>query len=383
MPQEWTALYIDDEEEFREDSITSLDQKEIIPDHILRIETADTFRSGISIIQKRRFDFVIIDVNLGDGPDEDEAGIQILNEIQSQMFVPIIFYTGFAYKVADLENDLVKVVRKGEGFDQVLQMIQDIFRTNLPVVNKALIKHMDDIQRHYMWDFVSQNWDSFSDTQDKLEIAFLLARRLATTLNKQKINDLAESLGGAAIPKLDLDKVHPIEYYIVPPIPGTNRTGDIITKKVGDEDEYYVILNPTCDFVNSKVDWMLICRCCLLSEQPECIGYIENPEDPKREEVLISLMRDNRQRKQSDRFFFLPGAFHIPNLLVDLQQLEIIKSATFLTEMQGENISLIATLDNPFAETLSTQYSRYIGRIGKPNLNTDIVITKLKTEYGL
>lgn len=379
MIQEWNAIYIDDDLQYCKQAMEQLNSA-IIGDEgqKLTITTDTDFQKGLSLIEKNRFDFVILDVRLvGNGTDE-EAGIKIFDSIKSRRFVPVIFYTGFAYKVEDLETNLVRVIRKGEGFKKVLEVIKEILQTQLPLINRALVRHVDEVQRDYMWEFVSNNWESFQVMKNKVDIAYLLARRLAATINKKRIYDLARDLGANPDIVPDIEKVHPAEYYIVPPVTEGCQAGDIIETISDDAKKYHVVLNPTCDFVNSKVEWILLARCCLLTEQLEYINCKADIEDSQHKARLESLLRDNRQGKQPERFYSLPSAFQIPGLIADFQQIEAIKLAEYNEKYENGEIERIASLDSPFAESLLNRFTRYTGRIGKPDLDTHIIIKQLE-----
>ena len=49
--------------------------------------------------------------------------------------------------------------------------LSNIFATRLPAVNRALIRHLETIQRDYMWDFVANHWEQFGDTSDHTSLA--------------------------------------------------------------------------------------------------------------------------------------------------------------------------------------------------------------------
>jgi hypothetical protein len=74
---------------------------------------------------------------------------------------------------------------------------------------------------------------------------------------------------------------------------------------------------------------------------------------------------------QPERFKFLPGTFFIPNLVVDFQQLRSIP-CTHL-----EKFKKIASLDAPFAGAVLARFSRFFGRLGTPDINPEIVISRL------
>jgi len=380
MIQEWNAIYIDDDLQYCKQAMEQLNSA-IIGDEgqKLTITTDTDFQKGLSLIEKNRFDFVILDVRLvGNGTDE-EAGIKIFNSIKSRRFVPVIFYTAFAYKVEDLETDLVRVIRKTEGFVKVLDAIKELLQTQLPLVNRAIVRHVDEVQRDYMWEFVSNNWGSFQVMKDKVDIAYLLARRLAATINKKRIYDLARDLGANPDAVADIEKVHPAEYYIVPPVTERCQAGDIIEETISDGvKRYHVVLNPTCDFVNSKVEWIVFAKCCLLTEQSEYVNCKANINNSRHKASLESLLRDNRQDKQPERFYCLPGAFQIPGLIADFQQIETIKLEEYNEKCRNGEIKRIASLDSPFAESLLNRFTRYAGRIGKPDLDTHTIIKQLE-----
>jgi hypothetical protein len=45
--------------------------------------------------------------------------------------------------------------------------VRGIFATRLPAVNRALIRHLETVQRDYMWDFVATHWEQFGDTSGR------------------------------------------------------------------------------------------------------------------------------------------------------------------------------------------------------------------------
>ena len=87
---------------------------------------------------------------------------------------------------------------------------------------------------------------------------------------------------------------------------------------------------------------------------------------------LKSLLSNNRSNgHQPERFYFLPGALDLPDLVVDFQQL-----VTLPREQMEEDLKRLASLDSPFAETLLTRFSRYFGRLGTPDLDLGVVFNR-------
>ena len=81
--------------------------------------------------------------------------------------------------------------------------------------------------------------------------------------------------------------------------------------------------------------------------------------------------RHNQRDSQSERFFFLPGALSLPDLVVDFQQ---------LMALQREHLSgleRLVSLDSPFAEALLVRFTRYFGRLGTPDLDVAVLLQRL------
>ena len=304
-----------------------------------------------------------------------------MNAVKARRFIPIVFYTGLPGLVSHLETNLVRVVEKSEGLPVILSTIQDILATGLPQLNRALNRHIEEIQRDYMWGFVADNWTTFRDSEDQISLAYLLARRLAMSLSGPGIEQLARELGYTGETPTQNDKVHPMQYYILPPIQGQPpRAGDLYQGKITGGTGYSILLTPSCDLVPSqeKAEWALLAFCEPLDGQPEFKNWklkLSNPTtNTKEEKLLRSLLRNNPQGRQSGRFHFLPGVLTIPNLLMDLQRVTTIPRAEL------DTLEKIASLDSPFAEALLAQFARYFGRLGTPDLDVPAIIHRLKDE---
>lgn len=371
---EWRILVIDDDPEICEQV------KEFIeatngenPENTYSVFTETDFDKSLDLLESHRIDFVILDVRGNDIPLEqdidmnEESGIKTLNQIKNRRFVPIIFYTGLAHKVKELETPLVRVLGKGVELPELISEVEKILSTGIPDLNRALIRHVEEQQRNYMWEFVANNYENFGDTDDKASLAYMLARRLAISLSGSGIESFIKELGETAEIKVDENKVHPMQYYVFPPLENPNQlAGDIFKEKNG--DDYYVLLTPSCDLVLCKAEWLLMSKCTRLVDSPEYNKWLEDGKDKNLKKLLM-----NNRDGQRERFFFLPGALTLPDLIVDLQQLSTVSPATLT-----ENYDRIASLDSPYSEALLEKFSRFFGRLGTPDLDSDKVIDKLR-----
>jgi CheY-like chemotaxis protein len=375
----WQLLIVDDEEvicqqvkEFLEgETITDSDDR-------TQVETLTDFAKALDVLEAHRFDLLILDIRLGayDETPEEEIGIETLKAIQRRRFIPVIFYTGLPKLIQEHKTALIQVVEKTEGLPRLLEVIRNIFATRLPVVNLALLRHLETVQRDYMWDFVAAHWEQFGDTTDRTALAYLLARRLALTLSRQGIQHLARELGDPNAPAIEEGKVHPMHYYIMPPVEPSPLTGDLYRGCIGGQMGYWVLLTPSCDLVTGreKAEWILLVRCDPLTEQQEYQGWKASLPQPSKTNTkkLEALLRNNRQIGQRERFYFLPGAFILPDLVVDFQQL------VTLPQKQINGLDRLASLDSSFAGELLSRFIRYFGRPGTEDLDVEVIFSQFR-----
>ena len=336
------------------------------------------FADALNRLASSRFDLVILDVRQGgyELNPGDEAGAKLLKEIMSTRFLPVIFYTGLPTLVKHLENaPFIQVVAKGGTHEPLLKAVRIIMRSELPLMNRALVNHIDKIQREYMWKFVAKNWESITAETDRASVAFLLARRLASSLSDPSATQFAQDLGSVLNASTESDKVHAMQYYVMPPIAEPPMmAGDIYKGTVNAQDGYWVMVTPSCDLVQDKAEWLLLAICDPLLEQREYVKWV-GARSKSSATRLRELLGNNRRGSQRERHFYLPAAMSIPDLVVDLQNVAAIQPKEF----GSLGLERLATLDSPFAEALTSQFSRLFGRIGTPGLDVNLVMARLES----
>jgi CheY-like chemotaxis protein len=240
--RKWQVLFVDDDEEicgqikeFLEGESLDVDGTPIT----LQVETLSDFSHALDKLQALHIDVLILDVRLvlQDGVEESDAGIHVLEAVKRKCFVPVIFYTGVAHLVRDLENPFIYVIRKTET-PQLLETLEEIFASGLPAVNRALIRHLESVQRDYMWDFVVKHWQQYRDTPDRAGLAYLLARRLAATLSGPSIQKFMADLGDTTDVSQTETEVPPMRYYVMPPVEAAPMAGDIYKGTINGKGGY-------------------------------------------------------------------------------------------------------------------------------------------------
>ena len=387
---EWQALYVDDDPDLCRQVEEYLDGEVVGgSEDVLRVQAITDFDSALGELESRRIDLLILDVRVGphdQNPPEDadnlveEEGVRIINAVRERRFVPVVFYTGLDYKVRAMESPVVRIVEKTEGLPILLQTIREIFDTALPQTNRALVRHLESVQRDYMWDFVAENWNSFAGGADRRELAYLLAKRLAISLSGPGIRQLAQDMGDTTGAFTSDERVHPMLYYLLPPVAPAPLAGDLYHGAIGEQTGYWILITPSCDMVTGreKADFMLFARCLHLEEQPEFADWKAGLPEPSNNvnRRLISLLGNNRQDGQPERFYFLPGALTLPDLVVDFQQLATLPRG------KKSGLERRASLDSPFAEAFLARFSRYFGRLGTQDLDVESVMSRLNNQVG-
>lgn len=364
MPsQTWRVLCVEDDagiadnvkgifEEWADDSAIG----------IFQVEVETSFSNACTRLTMEHFDLVTLDLHQDDGPDpkgaangEDEAGRTVLRAVIDSRFIPVIFYTGFSHKVESLISPVIKVVKKGDGdIENLRRAAIEILATGIP----QLVRHIADETRKYLWDTVSAEWSKMRADITESDLAYLLARRLASGLAADSVKDFLNH---------PQEKSRPIEFYIYPV-----TIGKIFTGYISDADEagtFWVVVTPACDFAQKKLDKVLLVGARRLDERAEYKAWKADKErwDGRGEQEdkgkiskfngYVKFIRNNA----GDRYRYLPGTFFLPDCIADFQCLKQV----LLKDLQGMNFS--CRLDNPYRQDFLNAFSRYYGRLGSPD----------------
>lgn len=338
----------------------------------VRIET--TFEDGLRELERSRIDLVILDVRLGDDPAaDDEAGLRTLRAIQERRFVPVVFYTAVPHIVRHLASPpLIDVVEKGAGQSSLTEAVQRAFESSLPLVNRALVRHLEEIQRAYMWNFVAKHWKEIGDFSDRGALAYLLARRFAGSLTGAGVERLETELGGPGN-EAPAGTVPPMRMYLMPPLEEI-LVGDVALGTAGGRTGHWVVLSPSCDLIQGKADHVLLAAAEPIDDEREVLGWRGELPTPGKQadKDLTAVLSNNRAKGQAERYHFLPGALSLPDLLADFQRLQTLERASF------DQLQRIASLDSPYAEAVVTRFLRYYSRLGTPDVDVAPTIERLR-----
>ena len=364
MSKELKLLYIEDDEQNRNDLIALLQDDTLCDDFKVNIEAVDTFDNAIDKINSKPYHIIILDIYKGNPINGGEQlGLQILEQIQSKCFIPVIFYSGNTKDVQDLKSQIVGVVRKGdEGVDGLKREIERLIKFNLPFIKENIHTCLEEELKNYFWEIIHKQRDKFRPEINDFSLGYLMLRKFSSSLSRDKISEI---LGDDSLNK---ENVHPMQFYIYPENSGEYECGEILQK----DQEVFVILTPSCDFISGenrsrKVGDVLLAKTKLLSETKEYEKYQSKKDGRDEKGNLIRLI----ESRKGDRYFFLPQTPFIENRIIDFQSKEMVKYDDLA------NYTRVAKLDSPYAESMVSSFIRYYNRIGYPDIDSELILKAL------
>lgn len=393
MSAPWRILIVEDEQDIAEGIRDLIEPTATIGGARPSIEIESNFALALDRLHDMRFDLLVLDVRdqgildqPGSSEEEADRGITTFDDVRRRQFVPIIFHTAIPDHVAHLVNSpFVQLVSKNsnDSPQELRAAVTLALDSGIPTLNRALVGHVEKVTRDFMVDFVEQNWEDLG--VHPADLAHLLLRRLAVSLD-DGAGALATALGldGA---DANPQTVHGTRYYVLPPV-GDVSTGEVLRgPQIGSdgpatgsdeaEPSWYVVLTPACDLVAGRVkaDFIVVATCVAIETIPEGAALaeaVQDGADPGVGSARKKLAEVLRSRKpQEDRYFYLPNAWRVPDLLVDLQQITHVRYADL------EKYERVASLDSPYAEALAHRLNRYIGRLGTPDLDLDASMDRM------
>jgi len=372
----WNILVVDDDAEIAANIQELISGNKVVarPDTIT-CKLITSFDEAIAQMDTSRFDLIVLDLKddvIDDAIAQGEqlSGERVLVALRKTTFTPVIFHTGFAHKVEHLKSPFVRVVTKGRDTPLIREEIRSILDTQLP----SLMRYIEEQQRSYLWDHIENHWNDNEKICEDGDLAHLVAKRLSSALGGDSIARFFNQNANGEV-------IRPVAMYIWPPVSPTIMFGDIL-KVIGSED-HFVVLTPSCDCAQGKAEMALLAACEPIHAQHEYVVLMEDKRNgiavsKSKTSDLHALLRDRRKGTgvQPERYKFLPKTSFLPDLVIDLQKLSQVAFGNLSREGGYERV---ATLDNPFAEALQNRFTQYYGRVGTPDLDTELVFDRITT----
>jgi hypothetical protein len=306
-----------------------------------------------------KLDLIILDLNNGNPVLNDtEAGDNILKNIYSHYFLPVIIFSAWAddYDNPYKDNYFVRKIKKGQGelreLKKVIKEYRDFIGKQNAITNK-IDAHISEIYRATYNNMVKN--DRSKKLASKAEIFIhLIQRRLAASFDSS----------------IEYDSIKPWEIYLYPPLGDQLLTGDILKKKRTNNktpSSYKVILSPSCDLQSGNNRKHI--------ENVIVANFVPiNKAVPKKTDVSRKLLTTSSPERY---IIFYELINIIPHMACDLKSIETIK---FDSIGKGKDYEKILSIDSPFRESLVWSFLQINGRPGLPDRDVDIWINDIKTK---
>lgn len=349
------VLVIEDKEDLADDACREISDVFEEHDSIDVIVASETdFDKGLARVRAGESDIVVLDVQRDASATVTEnktAGHDVYLEIKKAKFSPVVFWTAHPGKVNhEILPPLVTVVAKDE-IAKLPSAIEAAVAGGAVGTIRSIEEHVADVLRDHMWTELAPNWDEYSERGGYPDITQVLISRLARVFEEDQEHSVSS---------------HPSHRYVYPPASNRNAPGDVLRSIDG---SWWVALTPACDFVQSKVSFVLLAQATPLNEHPKYSAWQaeykaqSNKEEKNRGKTAWDNLKRDVLASTRGRFHFLPKFRDIPDLVIDLEDVRSVLAETFAS------YNHIASLASPFAETLLVQHSHFRGRIGAPDID--------------
>lgn len=357
------VLLVDDDEEFL--SLLGSTLPGEIAGESIRWEPCLGFDAALQLIEERRYDVVVTDIYRDQegvqkgAPASEPRGTELLEEIRSRRFSPVLFITSGPFPAEPARGPFVKFADKSEN-GAIEREMAELLATGVPALAHAIHDELDRTSASYLWSFLDGNWEAMEAgglTQPEV-LDRLIHRRASVQLGR-----LDDADGQAS----ERPTVEGAEFYLTPRIASGFRLGEIVRR----EDEYRVVLTPHCHLVVQpdqdvpRADFVLTALALPWGEVFDKDALKGGSEDTRFKNLRRRLQSPaDDLGRPSGRYWFLPGLLDMDHRFVDFMQIGSIP----IKEL-SEEWTPFAVLDMPFAEAMQSCFVHFYSAVGLPSLD--------------
>ena len=347
----------------------------------LSFRTVNTPEDAMIALYSYSFQAIIIDLKLlakDDvvNNDEEISGNILLKKIIEKEIIPIVVRTGFPEKVSrEINKDIVKVYPKEEPLYDIIKELINSYSDSVFKIFGSKGEISENIKKLF-WSiipecFSNNNVEVSSLSFEKKETVII--RYISSWLNNKYMFDEKY---------IDVD---PIEMYMFPNPIDQVCNCDIYEKKDNEICDYYIVLTPTCDLANKKIDEVILCKIKDHNEIPDFIDTLakynmetskESKKAKKAKESLTKWFRN--AHTDSIRYHFLPKFSKFSGGFVDFRSLISLKYNRETGQIEDTNYKKVGVITESFKRDIIARFSSYYHRQGQPEFNCDSVLNNFK-----
>lgn len=371
-------LLIDDDQEQKDkfiETINEINQEDAMNN--LTYKVVKTPEEAMVELYQNYFQAIIIDLKLKDEDNsvtDDEAlsGNRLLNQILEKEMIPIVVITGFPNRVTDNINpEIVKVFPKDEPLYGVIKDLISKYSGSVFKIFGSRGKINENIKKLF-WDVIPTHDDILSPLSPDKQETVIIRYISSWFSNKYMFDDKYLN-------------VEPIEMYMFPNPIKQVCTCDIYKKNIGENScEYYMVLTPSCDLANKKIDEVLLCKIKKYDDvqsfkaQLDVYNNEPNKSSKKAEKAKKDLSKWFRNsHSESLRYHFLPKVSRFSGGFVDFRSIVSLGYNRENGDIIDEAYIKVGVITESFKRDIVSRFSAYYHRQGQPEFNCDSVLNNL------
>lgn len=318
-----------------------------------------TLQESMESLGVAPYDAAIIDLKLR-GDSEQAEGNEIIRKIKESQRYPVIVVSGFIEELdEDLKEktDVFKIIKRTEcDTSSILTIISEWYSSGITRFDEVLTS-VNRTLHEIFWTDIAKNWNTWKEEAVDIENLEKIIKRYLTSILVGRLRLSADAAG--------FEKMHPAEVYFIPPVKQDYFTGDILRR----DEEYYLILSPACDMVirgenSRKAEIILTCRLIPLNKKEEFTSFVSSTNRDRVKNII--------ENKKS-RYHFLPPYGELSGFVIDFQDVNQISVSELIS------YSREAEVTDFFLSNIIARFSAYYSRQGQPELDSDMIIAKVKT----
>lgn len=351
-------LIIEDDELTRESWQRDIRESNRDPKSVLKFNAtyAVNKQQALNLLSRTCFDCAVVDLRLPDGDvspgTEKPLGNYVLSKLLEEIGIPTVVYSGYEGEASEaIRASNVRIhTKKGGETQKILNSF--IAQSGLMCAMKATRSRISKATALLFNQSIWQRWE-------KRWILELDKEMITDVIARQTASHIYDSLSQVS------SHHHPDEFYVVPALyPNRIDTGDLIYL----DEQVYVVLTPRCNMANKLPSHLTLAVC---SEMPEWVQWKEQllNGNSKVKEKTGKDLRNHATQGHGIATHFLPPLDEKGPWLVDFQEIRTIQ-ADEIPDMLPKRFASIAP---HFIPNLVQRYSSYLGRIGQPDINTEIL----------
>lgn len=298
-------------------------------------------------LKENYFDAAIIDIRLDETDKSKAEGNDVLDIIYEKIRFPTYVLSS---NINDLDEKydsnhfISKHARDTVLFTDVLDLIVKRFSTGITNIlgqRGSFEKALNRVFWHHLPQAIT-HWEASdldSGTKEKQLLRYTLSH----------LQEML-STGDDGVD----DRRNRAEIYIYPPVNEGPLAGLVVKK---DNDNYAMVITPSCDLAQGKADHVQLVNIINLLEREDILG---KTAVTKRKQLIESYVCNNK----GDRYHFLPHFGELKPGVLDFQRVSNIEIVELNNQYQR-----ICSISPSFYKDIVSRFSAYYARQGSPDFD--------------